>query len=125
MELRVLVINDDPSTRTSFVSALGDFECTVDCAASGREGLTMVGDGVYDLIYLDLNMPGLDGCSTLKGIRSIDRDVPVYMVTTFNDEYLYRLKEVVDAGVEFQVMLEPVGADKIVAITEGVLYRGF
>ena len=42
----------------------------------------------YDLVFLDLKMPGLNGVETLRELRQMDQDLPIYIVTAFHEEFL-------------------------------------
>ena len=57
-------------------------ECyTVDVASDGRQGLRMARGGDYDLVLLDVNLPGMDGFALVRELRKVRSDVPVLMVT--------------------------------------------
>jgi len=80
---RVLIADDSPVNRAVLTKrlALRGFE-TVG-VSSGRSVLAELETGTFDLVLLDLNMPGLDGLDTLQHIRSNDRThrLPTYIVT--------------------------------------------
>ncbi|MFQ5586797.1 MAG: response regulator [Thermodesulfobacteriota bacterium] len=121
MSKRILVIDDDEAIRKSFSLALEDTECRVDTAESGEQGIEMEQKERYDLIYLDLKMPGLNGVDTLRELRRIDNDVPVYIVTAFHKEFFELLNCAVKDGVEFEVLQKPIGGDQIIHVTRGIL----
>lgn len=81
---RVLVVDDDEGIRSVLDIALGlvgGFDVT--SARSGTEALGIVEDEPFDVIVLDVMMPGLDGPSTLARLRSTTHgaDVPVVFLT--------------------------------------------
>ena len=79
--VRVLVIDDAPDNRTlvgRFLTAAG---AIVSCAVSGLEGLDRLQDEVYDVVLLDIQMPGLDGFETLKQLRAMNYVRPVVALT--------------------------------------------
>jgi excisionase family DNA binding protein len=79
---RVLVVDDDEFIRKLFSRWLGAAGCETSTAASGQEGLERLRhDPAYDLVSLDLCMPGLDGVETLREIRRMTPDVIVTLVT--------------------------------------------
>ena len=121
MSKQILVIDDEPSIRRSFQLALEDTGYQVDTAASGMEGLEMEKFNRYDLICLDLKMPGLDGVDTLKELRKLDTGVPVYIVTAFYEEFFDRLDQALREGIEFEVLRKPISADQIVLFVHSVL----
>jgi DNA-binding response OmpR family regulator len=121
MSKRILVIDDDEGIRKSFNLALEDTGYEVDTAEGGEKGITLEKERKYDLIYLDLNMPGIDGVQTLRKIREIDRDVPVYIITAFHKEFFEPLQLVAKERINFEVMQKPIGMDKIVMTSRGIL----
>ncbi len=117
----ILVIDDDESIRKSFSLALEDTAYQVNTAESGEKGIEMEQNNKYDLIFLDLKMPGIDGVETLRGLRKIDKDVPVYIVTAFFKEFFEGLKSVEEDGIDFEVLKKPIGAEEIALVAKGVL----
>jgi signal transduction histidine kinase/DNA-binding NarL/FixJ family response regulator len=79
----LLVIEDNPVNRTTVEGLLRRLGCEVTLAASGSEGLALLKQSRFDVIFLDVQMPGMDGFETLRHIRE-DADyaeVPVIAVT--------------------------------------------
>jgi DNA-binding response OmpR family regulator len=121
MTKRILVIDDDEAIRKSFVLALEDMPYQVDTAASGEKGIEMEQNANYDLIFLDMKMPGLNGAQTLLRLREIDKDVPVYIVTAFYKEFFEELRKAQEDGIDFEIAKKPIGIDEIVLIAKSVL----
>ena len=121
MPKRVLVIDDDSAIRKSFELALEDTDLYLDTAESGMKGLELIRNAGYDLVFLDLKMPELDGVQTLRGIRGMDSDVPVYILTAFHREFLDPLKAAVSDGLEFELVRKPIDTTQIVELTIGAL----
>ena len=121
MGKKILVIDDEEPVRNSFVLALEETEFLVDTAASGAEGLEKFKCVDYDLIFLDLKMPGMNGIETLDEIRKRNKNVPVYIVTAFSKEFFQDLKALREENIEFEVMQKPLGMDQIEEITKALL----
>jgi DNA-binding response OmpR family regulator len=85
MTIRALLIDDDARLAELLGSYLGQNGITVAHAPDGGRGLTMLENGAYDLVLLDVMMPGLDGLETCKRIRA-KSTVPVLMLTARGDE---------------------------------------
>jgi len=121
MSKRILVIDDEPSIRKSFLTALEDTEYLVETAESGEVGIEKLKKQKYNLIFLDLNMPGLNGVETLRELREIDKDVPIYIVTAFHAAFTDQLKKAAEDMVDFELLKKPLSANQIVSITRGIL----
>jgi len=121
MSKRILVIDDEETTRMSFTLALEDTGFEVDTAESGEKGLQMKKDAEYDLIFLDLRMPGMNGVQTLREIRKTDKEVFVYIVTAFHKEFFEKLKIARKEGLDFEVLKKSVGNEEIVLLTKSIL----
>jgi len=120
MTKRILVIDDEPGIRKSFTVALEDTGYLVETAESGEIGIEKLKKQKYDLIYLDLNMPCLNGVETLRELRAIDRDVPIYIVTAFHIAFTDQLKRAAEEKIDFELLRKPLGSDQIVTITRGI-----
>lgn len=81
---RALVVDDNEINRMILVDMLSDFGAIVDEAADGYAAIQAVEAQKFDVILLDISMPGIDGIETLKRIRELDvawRDLPAVAVT--------------------------------------------
>jgi len=63
-------------------------ECDVETAADGMTALAIVRARRPDVIFLDINMPGINGVDVLKSVKEIDATIPVLMVTANADNAL-------------------------------------
>ncbi|MCP4202619.1 MAG: response regulator transcription factor [bacterium] len=83
----VLVIEDDPDIAGLVELHLRDLDCATDIAADGTRGLEFAESNDYDLIVLDLMLPGLDGLEICKRVRAGSRGhVPILMLTAKSTE---------------------------------------
>jgi len=121
MKNTILVIDDEESVRKSFALSLEDSGYGVDAAESGEKGLQMLHNKRYDLIFLDLKMPGMDGVATLEKIREKDKDTPVYIVTAFHEEFFSKLQKLTKAGIKYEITDKPLDSDMILLITRSVI----
>ena len=72
-------------------------------------------------MFLDLKMPGMNGVQTLKEIRKLEQNVPVYIVTAFYGEFFEELQVMAAEGTDFEVLNKPVDSDMILKLCKGVL----
>ena len=80
----ILVIDDDEATRYVIMRALADLNCTVAEAATGTEGLAKARSMAPDLVFLDLNLPGMNGAEVLQHLKDDPKtaDLPVIIYTS-------------------------------------------
>lgn len=83
---KVLVIEDDHNIVELLSIHLHDLGCTITAEADGQRGLTVARAGHFDLIILDLMLPGLNGMEICRRIRQQDRQVPILMLTARSEE---------------------------------------
>jgi DNA-binding NtrC family response regulator len=121
MGKRIIVIDDQVDIRNSFQLALEDTEIEVDTAESGAAGLEKLVSKHYDLVCLDLKMPGMNGVETLHAIREKSIDVPVYIITAFHQEFFKELAEAQEKGYNFELLKKPLAMDEIRQITCAIL----
>ncbi len=78
---QVLVIDDERAIRNTLKDVLEYEEYKVDIAEDGLVGLEKIKNGKYDVILLDIKMPGMDGIEVLDSIFEMGTDVPVIMIS--------------------------------------------
>jgi len=82
-ERRVLIVDDEKNIRFTLPLALEPLGVETDTASDGEEALTKLGEKEFDLILLDLKMPGIDGIEVLRRVRKIRPDIPVILITAY------------------------------------------
>jgi CheY-like chemotaxis protein len=97
---KILVVDDDIDCRDAVAGYLAKAGHTVQCAKDGPDALKWLGKIVPDLLVLDYRMPGMDGISVLRVLRSYLRwgNVPVVLLTAYPDEP--RIRESANLRVE-------------------------
>ena len=116
MSINILVIDDEEVIRKSFILALEGTGHNVETAESGEQGIEKARETKFDLIFLDLRMPGLDGVETLRQLWEIGQTVPIYITTAFYDDFLDRLQDCVNDHISFFLLKKPVDGDEIGSI---------
>src|SRR4026207_531487 len=77
----VLIIDDEEEIRESIELLLASEGLTTDTAATGEEGLRKIEDNFYDVVLLDLMLPGKSGMEVQKDIKRVDPTLPVVIIT--------------------------------------------
>lgn len=84
VKARVLVIEDHPVNRLVAETLLTELGCKVTVVGDGEAGLSAVSEASFDAIFLDLNLPGIDGADTVAAMRReklIPETLPVIAIT--------------------------------------------
>ncbi len=79
----VLIVDDEAEIRESLQTLLELEGFAVETAASGEDGLQRIGEHPFDLVLLDLTLPGRNGMEILDEIRAHDAQLPVIMITAY------------------------------------------
>ena len=102
--MRVLFVEDDPMNRRVVRDMLSVAGVDMDEAENAETGLIRIGDDAYDLILMDLRMPGMDGLTAIGHIRAradAKASLPIIVVTA-------------DSGVDLHDRCIAAGADAVV-----------
>ena len=118
MGINILVIDDEEVIRKSFILALDGTGYNVETAESGEKGIEKAQETKFDLIFLDLRMPGLDGVETLRELWKRGQTVPIYITTAFYDDFIGQLQSATDDGISFYLLKKPVDGDEIRSIAK-------
>ncbi|MDF1615937.1 response regulator [Petrocella sp. FN5] len=80
---KILIVDDEKNIRMTVKNCLNETEYLVDIAVNGEEGYEMIQSTQYDLVLLDIKMPGLSGMEVLKKVRDSNSTVSVVMMTAY------------------------------------------
>ncbi|OYU71013.1 MAG: response regulator [Alphaproteobacteria bacterium PA2] len=109
--MRILFVEDDAMNRRVVKDMLGVADVEMAEAPEAETGLQMVSDNDYDLILMDLRMPGMDGLTAIRHIRArgdAKAKLPVIVVTA--DTGLTIRQDCLGAGAD-EVIMKPVAMD--------------
>lgn len=119
--MRILLVEDNRDILANMADYLGLKGYTVDCAQDGLSGLHLVATAHYDLIVLDVMLPGLDGFTLCRRLREdARRDTPVIMLTA-RDQLDDRLQGFRSGADDY--LLKPFALSELAARIEAVLRR--
>jgi two-component system OmpR family response regulator len=118
--MRVLLVEDDAMIGEAIQAALKDASYAADWVKNGQTALTTLGCQHYDLVLLDLGLPGKDGLEVLRSIRAKNNPVPLLIITARDglDDRLCGL----DGGADDYV-LKPFEMAELLARMRAVLRR--
>ena len=118
--MRILIVEDEPKTAAYVRKGLTEHAFVVDVASNGIEGLHLALSGSYDLILLDVMLPGADGWSVLEQLRR-ERQTPVLFVSA-RDEVADRVKGL-ELGAD-DYLVKPFAFSELLARIRTLLRRG-
>jgi two-component system KDP operon response regulator KdpE len=85
-QIRILVVDDEPAIRRALRPPLNELGFQVAEASRGEEALLTLRATTYDVVLLDVNMPGIGGLETLRRIRAFAPRLPILMLTVRDGE---------------------------------------
>ena len=118
--MRVLLVEYDPMIGEAMQAALKDASYAADWVRNGQTALHTFSCQHYDLVLLDLGLPGKDGLDVLNAIRSKDSPVPIVIITA-RDAVADRISGL-DGGADDYV-LKPFEMTELLARMRAVLRR--
>ncbi len=87
IKLKILVAEDDANIRMGLVDTLESENYQVTEACDGARALELFSNNKFDLILLDVMMPGKSGYDVCQDIRMVDKDIPIIMLTAKGEEF--------------------------------------
>jgi DNA-binding response OmpR family regulator len=119
--MRILVAEDDAPLAEFLHQRLEQEQFAVHVVSNGKEAEQLASDPAYDLVLLDLNLPGTGGLDVLRGIRSKRPDLPVVIVT--DSSMLEERVRGLEAGAD-DYLAKPFAFAELAARIRAVLRRG-
>lgn len=118
--MRVLIVEDEPKTAAYIRKGLMEHAFVVDVAGNGLDGLHLATTGHYDLVLLDVMLPGADGWTVLQALRR-QKDTPVFFISA-RDEVADRVKGL-ELGAD-DYLVKPFAFSELLARVRTILRRG-
>lgn len=118
--MKVLVVEDNKKLAKYVAQSLSENAYIVDQVHDGEAGERMAGSGVYDLVILDIMLPGKDGIAVCKDLRAEGHDLPILMLTAKGelDDKLAGL----DSGAD-DYLVKPFAMEELLARVRALLRR--
>jgi CheY-like chemotaxis protein len=90
-KIKVLVADDEQDFRQLMTVWLESKGYSVQAAQDGQSALDAIRTDPPDIVFLDINMPGMDGNETLKRIRAFNKTIPVIIISAYLEKFDMRL----------------------------------
>ena len=115
---RILIVDDEEIVRLCLVRTLAGKHCNVEVVGNGQDALALMGRQPFDVVLLDVRMPGMDGMTVLKTIKEKWPESEVIIITGYPK--IESAKEAVTLGA-YDYLAKPVGPDEIIDAANGAL----
>ena len=119
--MKILIVEDEPKTGDYLRQGLSEAGYVVDLARDGLDGLHLAQTGDYDLIVLDVMLPGLDGWGVLQTVRRGNHEMPVLFLTA-RDQVEDRVRGL-ELGAD-DYLVKPFAFSELLARMRTLLRRG-
>jgi two-component system OmpR family response regulator len=119
--MRALITEDEPEMARLLEQALVEEGFDVEVAATGERAIDLLAASVFDLVLLDVMLPGLDGFATCRRMRERGAAVPVLMLTARDD--IEDRVQGLDSGAD-DYLGKPFSLDELLARVRALLRRG-
>jgi len=117
-QFRILVADDDRLDRLLLEALLGRTGAVVDLVGNGHEALTVLKTNSYDLVFMDVEMPEMDGLTAIRRIREAEADGPHHLVIVALTAYTERDRETCLAAGADEYVAKPFSADALLGALE-------
>ena len=119
--MRILIIEDEPKSAAYMRKGLVEQGFVVDVVHDGIDGLHLASTGNYDLLVVDVGLPGRDGWTIVEAIRGLNRTTPVLFVTA-RDAVDDRVRGLEIGGDDY--LVKPFAFSEFLARVRALLRRG-
>jgi len=113
----ILVVDEQYGDRETLKAVLEARGYRVATAADGDEAIRMVKEKHYDIIFLDVKLPGMDGVETFEQVKQIDPKAAVIMMTGYTEEEL--MKKAI-SGSAYTCLYKPFDMEKVISLVEEI-----
>jgi DNA-binding NtrC family response regulator len=117
---RILIVDDDEVVRWSYQRSLQSASCNVTSASNGEEALRTMERDPFDVVLLDMRMPGQNGLSVLRTIKQKWPESEVVIITGYPT--VDNAKEAVRLGA-YDYVAKPVGPQDVIDVADAAMTR--
>ncbi|HAH51697.1 MAG TPA: PglZ domain-containing protein [Balneola sp.] len=116
----ILWVDDQIDQLRSHIIFLEKKGFTIEPVTNGEDAVTMIRERTFDIVFLDEQMPGMDGIETLEQIKGLNPQLPVVMITKSEEE---SIMEDAIGGKISDYLIKPVNPNQILLTTKRILER--
>ncbi len=118
MNGKILLVDDNEELCRNLSDILEFKGYEVNTVFDGSQAIENIKNNAYDVVVMDVKMPGLSGIETLKLAKQISPGLKVIMITAFADDFVYKTGFKTD---ELEIMQKPMDIDKFLARIEEIV----
>ena len=115
---KILVIDDEEVVRLSYMRTLASEHCNVKVVNNGNDAIALMETETFDVVLLDMSMPGMDGMSVLKVIKQRWPECEVVIITGYPG--VDSAKQAVSLGA-YDYLSKPAGPDDVINAANGAM----
>ena len=115
---KILVVDDDPGMLFTLVEILEDAGYEASGAKDGYKAVELASQEAFDLVFMDIKLPGIDGVEAYRQIKSVSPGTPVIMMTGYSVEDL--ISQALEEGA-YTVLYKPLDVTRLLVAVKEVL----
>jgi DNA-binding NtrC family response regulator len=120
-KVKILAIDSDEIILKSIRKVFGndeDIDFVITTCNTAMEGLKLIRNDIYDLVLLDLVMPGINGIELMKRIKKINPDIPIVILSGYSSKSSY--SDVISNGAE-NLLLKPFTTAELKSVVSNII----
>ena len=119
-QIKILVIDSEEIILKSIRKIFNnddEMNCIITTCNTAMEGLKLIRNDIYDLVLLDLAMPGINGIEVLRRIKKFNQDIPIVMLSGYSSKSSY--SDVISNGAE-NLLLKPFTTAELKSVVSNI-----
>jgi len=116
----ILVVDDDPNTCITLKNILIKRGYKVGIAYTGEEAIAMARERVYDIFFIDMKLPTINGLETYLAIKEIKPDAVAIMITAYRQEMADLVEEALQNSA-YTCLYKPLDIEKVLALVREIM----
>ncbi len=115
---KVLMIDDEPIVLIAYSRELEEGGCVVQTAETPQRALEMVKRSSFDIAYVDMRMPEMDGVKLCEGLKSIAPEMEVVLLSGQPDDIELKQMDFIKAGGRDELLRKPLLENELLEVTQ-------